>query len=317
LTIVTGAHVTGVNFDGNRATGVTYALGQDAEHVAAGEVILSMGAIGSPHILMLSGVGPAAHLQERGIKCRHDLPGVGQNLLDHAGGPGVHILLKDPEKFGFPIPDVVQSIKEFEETGGGPLASIGVDAGAFVRLTEAEEYPNGQLICAVGNMHADRGADGPKLRFGGYVARTYSQGSVTLASASPFDRPLVDPNYLSDPLDLQNYVEMVRFQFRIADHPVFDPVRAEVQGPGRETEEIIAAIRQGAETCWHLSSTCRMGVDNRAVVDPELGVHGLEGLRVVDVSIFPTMTSSNTNAPTMMVAEKGADLALGIKNAGI
>ncbi len=316
LTIVTGAHVTGITLDGSRATGVTYALGQNAEHVTAGEVILSMGAIGSPHILMLSGVGPAEHLMEHGINCRHDLPGVGQNLLDHPGGPGVHIVLKDPERFGFPISNVAQSVQEFEETGGGPLASIGVDAGAFVRLTEAEEYPNGQLICAIGNMHADRDADMPRLRFGGYVARTYSQGSVTLASASPFDRPLVDPNYLSDPLDLQNYIEMVRFQYQMADHPVFESVRAEVQGPGRETDEIVAGIREGASTCWHLSSTCRMGVDDRAVVDSELRVHALEGLRVIDVSVFPTMTSSNTNAPTMMVAEKGADLALGIKNVG-
>ncbi len=315
LTIVTGAHVTGVTLDGKRATGVTYAFGQNAEHVSAGEVILSMGAIGSPQILMLSGVGPAGHLAEHGIDCRHDLPGVGQNLLDHIGGPGVEIVLKEPEAFGFPIPNETRSQQQFDEDGTGPLASVGPDAGAFVRLSEFEEYPNGQLICSVTNTHSERGAGQPSLRLGGYVARTFSQGAITLASASPFDRAIVDPNYFSDPLDMQNQIELKRFQYRLADHPIFDDVRADINGPGRSKEEMIAGTREFAGTCWHLSSSCRMGVDTRAVVDPELKVHGLEGLRVVDVSVFPTMPSCNTNAPTMMVAEKGADLALGIPQA--
>lgn len=311
LTIVTGAHVTGVTFEGKRATGVTYARGQNAERVSAGEVILSLGAIGSPHILMLSGVGPADHLTEHGIECRHDLSGVGQNLLDHPGGAAPHIVLKEPEAFGFPIPSEAQSLKAFEETQTGPLASVGVDAGAFVKLSEAEEFPNGQLICTITNNHSHRGNGVPSCRIGGYVARTYSQGSVTLASSSPFDRAIVDPNYMSDPLDLENHVALINFQRRVAEHAAFDSVRAEIQGPGTDRDEMIAMIREDVSTCWHLSSSCRMGTDPSAVVDPELRVHGLENLRVADVSVFPTMPSSNTNAPTMMVAEKAADLALG------
>ena len=143
------------------------------------------------------------------------------------------------------------------------------------------------------------------------MSRTYAKGSVTLSSSSPFDRPLVNPNYLADPLDVQNHVDLIRFQYRIAEHSVFDDVRAEILGSGKEHEQIIAATRDEASTTWHLTSTCRMGTDSEAVVGPDLKVHGLENLRVVDASIFPAMTSGNTNAPTMMVAEKGADLALG------
>lgn len=311
LTVVTGAHITGISFDGKRATGVHYAAGQNAEHATAGEVILSMGAIGSPHVLMLSGVGPAGHLEDHGIRCVNDLEGVGQNLLDHFGGGYPAMILKDPRQdLGFPIPDAVQALREFEATSTGPMATPGVDAGAFVHLNEAEEFPNGQMIFILSNTHRHRNM-APKLTFGGYVNRTYSQGSVTLASASPFDRPIVDPNYLSDPLDVQNHIDLVRFQYRVVEHPVFDDIRGDIVGPGKDREAILAATCEEASTTWHLTSTCRMGTDMRAVVGPDLKVHGMEGLRVIDASIFPAMTSSNTNAPTMMVAEKGADLALG------
>ena len=315
LTIVTGAHLTGVMFDGTRATGVTFAKGRSAQEVSAGEVILSMGTIGSPHMLMLSGVGPANHLAEHDIRCRHDLGGVGQNLLDHFGGPRVSVTLREPEKFGFPMADEAASLKEFEATATGPLATTGVDAGAFVKLRETDAYPSAQSICFISNTHMDRGIDiPPRVSFGGYVCRTLSKGTVRLASASPFDRPLVDPNYLSDPIDLDNHVEFMRFHHRMAEHPFFESVREEVLGPGLDREAIVSATRAETSTTWHQTSTCRMGVDSEAVVGPDLKVHGLENLRVIDASVFPTMTSGNTNAPTMMVAEKGAALALGKAN---
>jgi choline dehydrogenase len=311
LTIITGARITGLTMDARRVTGVTYARGRAAEYVSAGEVILSMGSVGSPHVLMLSGIGPAEHLNEHGLDCVHDLPGVGQNLLDHFGGGYPALTLENPTReMGFPIPDPVQALEEFEATGKGPMATPGVDAGAFVHLNETEEYPNGQLIFILSNTHRHRSIS-PRLTFGGYVARTYSQGSVTLASASPFDRPIVDPNYLSDPIDVKNHIDLVQFQYRVVEHPIFDDIRGEIIGPGKDPEQILAATREEASTTWHLTSTCRMGNDTRAVVGPDLKVHGTEGLRVADASIFPAMTSSNTNAPTMMVAEKAADLALG------
>lgn len=312
LTVVSGAHVTGVTFEGARATGVAYARGREAEAVAAGEVILSLGAIGSPQLLMLSGVGPADHLAEHGIPCRHDLPGVGSNLLDHVGGPRVAMVLADPEAMGFPQPDEATTRRMFEETATGPLATMGVDAGAFVRLRETDEHPSAQSVCGVSNTWNERaGALPPRIVFRGFVCRTVSKGTVRLASDSPFDRPLVDPNYLSDPIDVDNHVEFIRFHQRMAEHPAFATVRGGVIGPGMDRQAILAATRAEATTTWHQTSTCRMGVDTSAVVGPDLRVHGLDGLRVIDASVFPTMTSGNTNAPTMMVAEKGAALALG------
>lgn len=311
LTIVAGAHVTGVVFAGARATGVTYARGRDAVEVAAGEVILSMGSIGSPQLLMLSGVGPADHLAEHDIPCRHDLSGVGQNLLDHFAGPRIAMTLRAPEKFGFPIPDEDAARRQFAESATGPLATMGADAGAFVRLRDSDAYPSGQSIAGLSNTHGERRTGlPPRLMFRGYICRTVSKGAVRLASASPFDRPLINPNYLADPMDMDTHVELIRFHHRMAEHQVFDGVRDAVLGPGMDRDAIVAATRTEATTMWHLTSTCRMGIDPDAVVGPDLRVHGIDNLRVIDASIFPTMPSGNTNAPTMMVAEKGAALVL-------
>jgi len=145
----------------------------------------------------------------------------------------------------------------------------------------------------------------------GIVCRTTSQGTIRLASDSPFDRPLIDPNYLSNHGDLDLQIEMLQLIHRIAEHEVFDDVRSGIIGPGSDPTQITKSVRANASTTWHQASTCRMGIDDKAVVGPDLRVHGLRGLRVIDASIFPTMTSGNTNAPTMMVAEKGADLVLG------
>lgn len=311
LTVVTGAHITGLAITKGRVIGVHYATGREAHHAGASrETILSLGSIGSPHLLLLSGIGPADEISQHGIEVAHDLPGVGKNLLDHFAGGDPSFTLREPEKYGFPIPSPEDSYKQFEADGTGPYASMGVDAGAFVRTRETDAYPNSQMIFRVSNNHRYRD-DPPKVVLGGYVCRTLSQGEVTLASASPFDRPLIDPRYLSDPEDLDRHVERILFSREVLEHRLFDGVRDQFEGPDKDRESIIAATRAEASTTWHQTSTCRMGVDDRAVVGPDLRVHGLEGLRVVDASIFPTMTSGNTNAPTMMVAEKGADLILG------
>jgi len=310
LTIITGAHLTGITVKGRRAVGVTYAKGREAIAVTAGETIVSLGAIGSPHLLMLSGIGPHDHLDDHDIKTRHDLGGVGQNLHDHFVGPRLALTLREPEKFGFPIKSPADSLAEFEAHGTGPLATTGIDAGAFVQLDARDAYPNGQSICMVSNTHVHRDGLPPRVGFTGYVCRTLSKGSVTLASSSPFDRPRVDPNYLSDPVDLDNHVALIRFHQSMIEHPAFNAVRGKLLGPGMERDAIVAVTRAEASTTWHQCSTCRMGVDPDAVVGPDLKVHGLENLRIIDASVFPTMTSGNINAPTMMIAEKGAELIL-------
>jgi len=312
LHVVTGAQVTGLSMDATRVTGVAYAKGRESVIVSAGEVILSAGTIGSPHLLLLSGIGPAQEIEQHGVRCVHDLPYVGRNLLDHFGGPAIGITLSEPSKFGFPISDMAASLAQFERDGTGALATTGVDAGAFVKLRETDEYPSAQLICSISNTHRHRDNLPPRIVLSGIVCRTTSQGTIRLATDSPFDRPLIDPNYLSHREDLGLQVEMLQFINRIAEHEAFDGVRSGIIGPGSDPTKITESVRAEASTTWHQTSTCRMGNDVNAVVGPDLRVRGLSGLRVIDASIFPTMTSGNTNAPTMMVAEKGADLVLGV-----
>ena len=311
LTVVTGAQITALSTKQGKVTGVHYALGREAIHASAGETIVSLGAIGSPHLLLLSGIGPADELVQHGIEVVHDLPGVGKNLLDHFARPDPVILVKDPERFGFPIPAVDDAWSQFKKDTMGPFGSMGIDAGAFVKLRETDAEPSAQLLCIVADRHRHRELS-PRVLFGGYICRTQSQGEITLASSSPFDRPLIDPRYLDDPHDLELNVERVQFQNEVANHPVFDSIKDKLIGPGSDRKAIIAATRAESSTTWHQTSTCRMGIDDRAVVDPQLRLHGMDGIRIVDASIFPTMTSGNTNAPTMMVAEKGADLMLGV-----
>ena len=315
LTVETGAHITGLEVRDGRVTGVHYARGREARFAAAPETALCLGAVGSPQVLLLSGIGPADELAEVGISPVHDLPGVGKNLLDHFAAPDLGIILKEPGKYGFPIPSFASSLEQFQADATGPLATPQVDAGAFVKLRPDDAYPSMQHFCAISNAHRHRGEPTPRVSLDGYLCRTYSQGEITLASDSPFDRPLIDPNYLSDPGDLERTIEMTLWCLDLVEHRAFDGIRADIYGPGRDREAIVAATRAQASTIWHLTSTCRMGVDDRAVVGPDLRVRGLQGLRVIDASIFPTMTSGNTNAPTMMVAEKGADLMLGITRA--
>jgi len=291
---------------------VAYAKGRESVIVSAGEVILSAGAIGSPHLLLLSGIGPAQEIEQHGVRCVHDLPYVGRNLLDHFGGPAIGLTLSEPSKFGFPISDMAASLAQFEHDGTGALATTGVDAGAFVKLRETDEYPSAQLICSISNTHRHRDNLPPRIVLSGIVCRTTSQGTIRLATDSPFDRPLIDPNYLSNQEDLGLQIEMLQFINRIAEHEAFDGVRSGIIGPGSDPRKITESVRADASTTWHQASTCRMGIDDKAVVGPDLRVRGMSGLRVIDASIFPTMTSGNTNAPTMMVAERGADLVLGV-----
>ena len=316
LTIETGAHVTGLVTEPGRVTGVDYVVGREARRaLAASETILSAGAIGSPHILLLSGIGPADEVSAQGITPVHDLPGVGRNLMDHISRPAVFMTIREPEKYGFAdiSPDAARAQFEAERTG--PYAALGIEVGAFARLRETDEYPSAQLFCGLTNAERMRHLMPPGINFYGYVARTLSQGSVTLNTASPFDKPAVDPCYFAEPEDLERHIEIIEFNREVAHHKAFEGVRDQVAGDYPNREAIICGTKELSSTTWHQSSTCRMGVDDNAVVGPDLRLHGMEGLRVCDASVMPTMVSANLNAPTIMIAENGADLIRGILRA--
>ena len=295
--------------------GVEYlAGGRHAEIAyAESEVVCAAGAIGSPHLLMLSGLGPADHLRSHGVQVVADLPGVGQDLQDHLSPGSSSGWVKDPDAVYGKIPaNFDDAVEEFEKTGGGILASLHVDAGAFIMVDPREAYPSLQANFMPGIAEfyrLDGKPDRRRFCMGGYVCKPRSRGSVTLASGSPLDPPVIDPNYLSDPNDLRLMIELVRKDLEILNAAPFDRIRQGRATPDTDDpKEIATFIRQNASTTWHPTSTCRMGIDDRAVVGSDLRVKGVEGLSICDASIMPSMVSGNVNAPIIMMAEKGAEI---------
>ena len=315
LTVVKNAHVLRVAIEKGRARGIECVLdGLSVETLHADrQVILSAGSIGSPHLLMLSGVGPAEHLQEHDIKVHLDNADVGQNLEDHLGGTTVGARVKDPDAIYGRLPKTFEeSLDEFERTGGGMLATLQLDAGAFFAVDPGFEYPQCQTFFSPGISEfyrTDGEPDRSRFTAGGYVCKSRSRGSVRLASANPLDAPLIDPNYLSEPDDLRVQIEHVKWNIEVLNAKPFEKVRDGTAQPDFQNDsEIETFIRQNASTIWHPTGTCRMGAAGHAVVSPELSVHGIDGLSICDASVMPTMTSGNINAPVIMVAEKGADM---------
>ena len=317
LQVITGAHATRILFDGTRAVGVEYRQGGAIKQVRAGrEVLLSAGALLSPQLLMLSGVGPAAHLQQHGIPVLHDLPGVGQHLHDH---PDVVQVLDAPEfkdLFGLSLSGMAQTLRgivEWRKHRTGMLTTNFAEAGGFIKSDPSEAAPDLQLHFVIGKL-VDHGR---KTVFGhGYSAHVCllqpkSRGSVTLASRDPMALPLVDPNFLADPDDMARMVRGFKRTREILMQPAlakFGAKELAASASARTDAEIEQFIRQYADTIYHPVGTCRMGPGPMDVVDAELRVHGLAGLRVVDASIMPRIVSGNTNAPTVMIAEKAVDL---------
>ncbi len=317
LQVITGAHATRILFDGTRAVGVEYRQGGAIKQVRAGrEVLLSAGALLSPQLLMLSGVGPAAHLQQQGIPVLRDLPGVGQHLHDH---PDVVQVLNAPDLkdlFGLSLSGMVQTLRgifEWRKHRTGMLTTNFAEAGGFIKSDPSEPAPDLQLHFVIGKL-VDHGR---KTVFGhGYSAHVCllqpkSRGSVTLASRDPMALPLVDPNFLADPDDMARMVRGFKRTREILMQPAlakFGAKELAASASARSDAEIEQFIRQYADTIYHPVGTCRMGPGPMDVVDAELRVHGLAGLRVVDASIMPRIVSGNTNAPTVMIAEKAVDL---------
>ncbi|HUR32330.1 MAG TPA: GMC family oxidoreductase N-terminal domain-containing protein [Vicinamibacterales bacterium] len=292
LAVETNALATEILFEGRRACGVAYVQNGRRQTVSADrEVIVSAGAFASPRLLMLSGIGPADHLTDHGIAVRADLPGVGQNLQDHLQLPVVY-----GSTLTIPPPTVLCGNVLFERTRPGMSAAA----------------PDLQMIFAP----AVPGPLRPVLKFDREVClficilvRPFSRGEVRLQSADPLAMPVVNPNYLQCEADVQTLSAGVELARRLAKTSAFAPVSdGEIAPGGTATADY---VRAASSTLWHPAGTCRIGRDAMAVVDPELKVHAVEGLRVVDASVMPNVTAGNTNIPAAMIGEKAASLIAG------
>ena len=305
---------------GLRATAVE--VERAGEHVtahAAREVVVAGGAFGSPHLLMVSGIGPAAHLRDHGVPVVLDVAGVGENLQDHlVHGVARHSTDADTLDLAESLGRVGKNLFAYATGKTGPFTSNVGEGGAFVRSSPELEAPDVQYHFAPG-FFLSHGARSPVGQSGytvaGLVLTPESRWTVRLGSPDPRDMPLVDPRYFSDAggEDLRRSIWSLRLAQRLADADAF----AEVNGGPYEPERVLESdaeigpfLRAHSETLYHPVGTCRMGTDDGAVVDPALRVHGVAGLRVVDASVMPTIPRGNTNAPTIMIAEKAADLIL-------
>jgi choline dehydrogenase len=315
LTVVTDAYTHRVIVQGGRARAVEYRKGNEVVKAEASrEVILCGGAVNSPQILLLSGIGPADELRKLGIDVVHDLPGVGKNLQDHLN---INLIARCTEPVTYdgldkPLPSIKVGL-QYLLFKKGPGTTNVAEAGGFWKSDAAAATPDVQFhfIPAFVIDHARTKVEGHGLTLDACLLRPRSTGEIRLASADPAAPPHIDPRYLSDPADLKPLIEGFKMAREIfATAPLKRYVGAEyipTDNP-RSDAEIEAFVRTSAETIYHPVGTCKMGVDEMAVVDPMLRVRGIEGLRVVDASVMPAVVSGNTNAPTIMIAEKAADM---------
>jgi choline dehydrogenase len=319
LTIATHAYASRLLFTGGtNVCGVEYIKDhQLCRAEAAVEVILSGGAFNSPQLLMLSGIGSAKALELLGIKVIHDLPGVGENLQDHFGVE-IGCEINQPLSFSALASGVkATAMAEYNQTHTGPMAGNFLEAGAFAGSMQSEVSPKVQLIfvpvmpspCPDSGSNAAHG-----MTFMGYITQPRSAGCVTLSSSDPLDRPVIDPNYLSDPEDMRVAKAAVRLNLEILRATAFDSVRTKATYPQvlpDDEDAMEAHIRRTGTTIWHVTGTCKMGHDSLAVVDEKLRLHGVDKLRVVDASVMPHIVSANTNAAVIMIAEKASDMIRG------
>jgi choline dehydrogenase len=276
-------------------------------------VVLCGGAVNSPQLLMLSGVGPARHLEAVGVRCVVDRPGVGQNLQDH---PLTGVNCASRRGGTLDSAGTLWDLARFLLFRRGRLTSNVGEAGGFVRTDARLPAPDVQLYFAPGFFveHGFIKPGGPGYSVGACLLRPRSRGEVALASADPLARPLIRPRYFTEASDVRVLLEGLKLARRISRAAAFDAVRGAEYRPGEEVrsdEELARAMLRQFETVYHPVGTCAMGTGPPAVVDAGLRVHGVAGLRVVDASVMPTLVGGNTNAPVIMIAEKAADLILG------
>ncbi|MBL8279894.1 MAG: GMC family oxidoreductase N-terminal domain-containing protein [Pelomonas sp.] len=315
LRVTANAQVQRILFEGRRAIGVEVKVGGELRRLQARrEVVLAAGAIQSPQLLMLSGVGDAAQLQAHGIEVRHHLPGVGANLQDHPDFV-FGLRSKSLDSFGVSLGGGLafwRALKRYRQERRGMLTSNFAEGGGFLRASPDAERPDVQLhfVVAAVEDHARKLGVGHGLSCHVCLLRPRSRGTLKLASREVGAAPLIDPAFFQHPDDLAQMVAGFKKTRELLNQP---SLRAhwthEMWGAEARTDaEIEALLRQRVDTIYHPVGTCKMGVDAMAVVDPELRVHGLQGLRVVDASIMPNLISGNTNAPAMMIGEKAAQM---------
>ncbi len=321
LEVVTGAEVMRVELEGTRATGVRYRDKKGREHVASAsrEVVLSAGAYGSPQLLMLSGIGRPDDLREVGLETRHELEGVGQNLQDH---PFVVCIYESTIGGSLLDAEHPRHLAEYLLRKTGPLTSSVAEAFAFVRSRPGLPAADLQYHFAPAffSEHGAETHDKHAFTLGPVLIAPKSRGWVKLSSKDPGAKPRILGNHLSDPEDMAAMVEGIKIARRIVGQDPLKSVTGREIYPGPtvvDDTEIEADIRRRVELIYHPVGTCRIGIDDQAVVDPDLRVRGIEGLRVADASVMPIISGGNTNAPTIMVAERAADLIRGRVGAGV
>ena len=317
LKVICGAHATRILMDGKRAIGVEYRKSGRLAQAYGGEVISCGGAINSPQLLQLSGIGNGQELRDLGIDVVHDLPGVGENLPDHLE-VYVQYACKKPVSV-YPALKVRNHPKIgfdwlFRRKGAG--ATNHFEAGGFVRGNDRVAYPNLQFHFLPLAIRYDgtspSGGHGFQLHVG--PMNTDVRGHIKIKSRDPQAHPKVFFNYLSTDQERREWVEAIQCARKLISQPAFDEYRGEELSPGPKVEsdqEILDFVAREGESAYHPSCTCKMGYDQTAVVDSELKVHGIDGLRVVDASVMPYITNGNLYAPVMMIGEKAADMILG------
>jgi choline dehydrogenase len=319
LRVMTNTLVQRVIVESGRATGIEYIQNGKKYSISAGEIILAGGAINSPQVLQLSGIGNPEHLHRHHIDVVHELPGVGGNLKDH-----ISIAVKQRSTKPYSLLSglkplaIAKSLAQYLLFKSGPTVAGALESWAHLKSKEDLEYPDLQIY-SVPIMYNDHGRD--VIKEEGFMAvmngsRPRSVGTVTIQSSDPRVAPAIDPQYFSDPEDLRVLREGIKLSREIIAQQAFDDFRGGEYAPGKEAvsdADLDGYIRNNANSLYHPVGTCKMGSDEMAVVDNQLRVRGLEGLRVIDASVMPDIISGNTNFPVMMIAEKGADIILGKK----